>query len=145
MRAQFVTINKRSDYRFVSICIGLMTVISGCSKPAPSEVGTQKIPVFPGSKLVEENSMGASVGDLGGSLDDVTISYWKFETTASRDDLVDFYMQKFPGAKQGEDEPESNADTGYTTLWIETNNASISELTIEISDGEFTIGESVKD
>lgn len=120
-----------------------MMVFSGCTNSTPSHVGTQKTPVFPGAKLVAEDSLGISESDLGGPVEDSTVYLWTFETSASRDEVIAFYKEKFPQAVSEGDEDGTEAVA--TTLAIEIGNAKIREVTIEISDGEFSIGESVKD
>ena len=143
---------------FLSCCI----VFSGC-QPTPTEVGVSKVPIYPGSVLIERDSMGAQVGDSLNNLKPITTTSWSFEVTASMKEIEDFYRSKYPNAEfeldqaemtieearaSGEFEPDELVGedfSDYLTVFIPTDNPKIDELTIGIREGAFEIAESVND
>lgn len=124
--------------------VGLIC-FAGCGAAgSASEVGISKVPVMPGSTLMEQDSGGASVGDTMSSLYDVTTTWWTYEVDATAEEIKAFYLTKFTDVYVDEEPGDADDETSIMLI-IGTTDTRIDELVIEIYDNSYSISETVKD
>ena len=132
-------------YRVIGCCVILATAtIAGCSKTSktPTMVGEAQIIVLPGSRLVDTNQFEGLEGVVG-NLGQHTTKSWSFKTDATAQEIMEYYVSKYP--KLESTLAENEVVKGHFDLeWLTGGVDSIEGIGLWIQDGEFEIGETIR-
>ena len=75
----------------------ILVLLAGCgSSPDGLRGASYEIPVYPDASVTESDRGGFSAGDDMSSLQSYDYVSWTLETSASMDEVVEFYKAKYP-------------------------------------------------